>query len=700
MNLHAIRNYASLFLLCFICFSAHSETLAYTRTLTLPSQTQVTDFSSAEDIATAPDGTVWVANTSQRLLQHFDAGGNFIAEFDTQGGVRPHAITVAADNSLWVSDSDNYRIQHYSAAGTLLKQFGIQGQQIEPLNSSTDIGVATDGSIWLLELGNNRLQHFSSEGEWLGQITEEIFGTSKVIALTVAPDNSFWVAIGGENHGLRHYLSDGSLLAEIKNTPESYWDIETAADGSLWAVTLGASIHHLHADGRLIAQYGPQSDSHQQLTGRAIALASDDSVWVLDSGNQRIQHLTLTGAILTYSRAADEQLNSPVIADDGSLWTVNSRSHQILHYRADGQLIGAFDKSVAECLEQSSYLRRIALASDGSFWILDNYEYTFVDDFLTGQILGYGESCIQHFSADGQLLKRMRQHLENPNLATNRQYLALAPDGSFWLANTVLNQIEHFDAEGVKLSVINGNESGIGNNPELGEYQFRDLSGLVVAFDGSLWFTHNRLSFHRYQYAAVEHLSSEGNSLGQFGTQGIGVGQYTGAEGLALAADGSLWVVDSNHRIQHVRVDGSFIEQFEVYEKNKPGFYNLLSGITVAKDGSLWIENATLKHVYHYQPQDLRAAIPEYDARRNVLFINDVEVTGGHFQATLGYNDDKFYLLSFNLATQRVSTPASYLPETGTLNLPQVMVNGQGYRAVLKLDTDALYHLESLSIAP
>ncbi len=80
-----------------------------------------------------------------------------------------------------------------------------------------------------------------------------------------------------------------------------------------------------------------------------------------------------------------------------------------------------------------------------------------------------------------------------------------------------------------------------------------------------------------------------------FGTTGSAAGQFNAPRGVAVAADGTIYVADSrNHRIQHLGADGKVLQSWgtfgDVAKGQAPGgTFNEPWGVAVAKDGSVYV---------------------------------------------------------------------------------------------------------------
>jgi hypothetical protein len=74
-----------------------------------------------------------------------------------------------------------------------------------------------------------------------------------------------------------------------------------------------------------------------------IVAASDDTLWVTDRVNQRIEHLDAAGVLISDFPVAIVGLCAGLaLASDGTLFTTGESSAQIYHYSSTGTLLGSF----------------------------------------------------------------------------------------------------------------------------------------------------------------------------------------------------------------------------------------------------------------------------------------------------------------------------------------------------------------------
>ncbi len=174
------------------------------------------------------------------------------------------------------------------------------------------------------------------------------------------------------------------------------------------------------------------------------------------------------------------------------------------------------------------YPRQVAIAPDGSLYIADAINHR-----------------IQHLSQDGDVLKTWGTFANllagetAPGGTFNEPWgVAVAPDGSVYVADTWNFRIQKFTSDGTFITMWSTYDEGEG---EIGFYGPR---GLAVDSDGHVFVadTGNK---------AIIVFDSEGNFISHIGSPGLGFGQLDEPVGVAVDKSGYVYVTDTwNQRVQ------------------------------------------------------------------------------------------------------------------------------------------------------
>jgi predicted membrane-bound mannosyltransferase/DNA-binding beta-propeller fold protein YncE len=219
---------------------------------------------------------------------------------------------------------------------------------------------------------------------------------------------------------------------------------------------------------------------------------------------------------------------------------------------------------------QLSAPRGIAVASDGSIFVADANNHR-----------------IQHFAADGTLLNSWgtfanAETSEAPGGTFNEPWdVAVSPDGFVYVADTWNHRIQKFDYDGNFITAWG--EFGVGETP----YRLWGPRSVVVDIEGNVFITdtgNKRIIMY----------TADGDYLTDFGGAGFAPGEFDEPVGIALDPQGNLFIADTwNRRIQSVFVDRmnlfvSPITWWDVY-----GWYSQTLDnkpyITVSGDGYVYI---------------------------------------------------------------------------------------------------------------
>ena len=116
-------------------------------------------------LAIDANNVISVADTGNRRVARFGAGGNYIGAIDDAGAVRGVAVT--RDGARTYTTDSASLIRAFSPGGDLLEEFGGRGNKLGKLNAPAQIALDAAGRVWVADRGNNRVQAFGPSGERL-----------------------------------------------------------------------------------------------------------------------------------------------------------------------------------------------------------------------------------------------------------------------------------------------------------------------------------------------------------------------------------------------------------------------------------------------------------------------------------------------------------------------------------------------------
>jgi outer membrane protein assembly factor BamB len=231
----------------------------------------------------------------------------------------------------------------------------------------------------------------------------------------------------------------------------------------------------------------------------------------------------------------------PAVADDGTTYVL-AMSGRVLVYDGEGSLIDEWGEPGSEP-GQLDFIRDdndpqnsigdVALAPDGTLWIANPDNFRADQFTVDGEHLG---SIGSFGSGDGQFVDPIG--------------VTVGQDGKIYVVDDERDVIQRFSPEGTFELAFAGHGSAPGQLNFTGFGEF--------GADGNLWvadFGNNR----------IQAFDPDGTYLSHFGSAGSGPGQLREPNDIAFDAAGRVYVLDfGNHRVQVFEADGTYLGHFDV----------------------------------------------------------------------------------------------------------------------------------------
>ncbi len=225
----------------------------------------------------------------------------------------PYGVAVDSRGEIFVSTApggrDNAGVIRYSTSGRQLGRWGTTGDQPGQLRSPDGIAIDPQGNVVVADR-NQRIQTFDRNGQFLGAAAVAVADGRTAIPFDVDIDSGGdrFVAYNRDlfnrlPSGIVRYNAGGGLLAGWGEAGGGPGQIETplgvASDGhgNVYVVDSGNDrVQRYTADGRFVRQWGQRGSRNGQFNSPAgIAVDRSGDVFVADSDNDRVQRFRANG---------------------------------------------------------------------------------------------------------------------------------------------------------------------------------------------------------------------------------------------------------------------------------------------------------------------------------------------------------------------------------------------------------------------
>ncbi len=427
-------------------------------------------FSGAKGVDVTASGNLLVAGTSRVHLVAPD--GASLAEWGTQGSgpgqfTGANDVAEGPDGSIYVADTSNHRIQRLGPDGSFVSSWGGSGSGSGQFRYPMSVAVDAGGKVYVADQINDRVQVFDAAGGFIeswgpGTISDGIYEPNGV---AVAPDGSVLVAVRASGRDVVR-LGPGGVLLDQWGETRGGQDvqavaIDVAADGTV-VVASGdqasdsyTEVVVLDSDLELVAEFGGPGESDPapgQLTRPdGIAVDADGTVWVGDG--PRLHHFTVAGGFIerfgtlratTFPRF--DEVADAEVAPNGDVYVVERANHRVQRLAPDGSFVGVWggpDPGAGP--SQFASPESIAIDGAGDVYVADT-----------------GNDRIQRFSADGTFEAEWGSSGPGPGQLDRPGGVTVDADGDVFVADSGNDRIQRFSSSGGFEAAWTGARWGVG----------------------------------------------------------------------------------------------------------------------------------------------------------------------------------------------------------------------------------------------
>lgn len=505
----------------------------------------------------------------------------------------PTALVIGPDDTIYVSDYLNRRVQKFSSTGVFLDTWKTGSLNDTFFGYPWDIAMDPSGNLYVTDSLNNVIKKYSSDGTYLGNWGPyPDSGRNFMYPTCIAIDSSGIVYIqdpNGYDPHVRKFSADGTHLGDIP-VSGSVGSLSVDKDDNLYVTNVwltfnrpgGPAVQIFAPNGTQISSFGSlgEGDNNQMRNPRGLAVGKDGNLYIADMVNDEIKVLTLNGTFIRrWGSHGNEtgQFDGPMglrIDSAGDIYVIEQNNCRIQKFSPNGTFLQTW--GTQSILPDGEFIAPYGIA-------VDPPGYVYVSDF-TGNNL-------QKLTTDGTFVwKRGSFGTGSGDLLFNQPSgVAVAPDHSVYVTNYAGQEVKQFAADGsfirrwgsygADLTSQFAGPIGVAVNSHGNVYIANLGMGWVQEFTGdgtyiNAWPIHHspraiaidkddNFYVTTVETPCISKFDADGNPLMQWGSSGLGDGEFNYPSGISVDAEGNVFVVDfGNRRIQKFSPDGVFLEKW------------------------------------------------------------------------------------------------------------------------------------------
>ena len=277
------------------------------------------------------------------------------------------------------------------------------------------------------------------------------------------------------------------------------------------------------------------------------------------------------------------ELNAPrgvAVAPDGTLYVADSRNNRIQHLTTDGKVLqtwGTFADIAKGQAPGGTFFEPwgIAVGLDGSVYVADTWNHR-----------------VEKFSADGNFIKMwgIFGQAEKPDAFWGPRTIAIDAKGRIFVMDTGNKRIAIFDPDGQAL----GSYGTAGLNPG----QFDEPVGMAFDRAGNLYVAdtwNQRIQVFQPDTSGISFIPLRSWEVSAWFGQLLDNKPFLSVDG-----DGNVFITDPDSgRVLEFSSDGQFLRGWSDLIGDIPALV-IPAGVAVDAQGGVWVSDASANHVLHF----------------------------------------------------------------------------------------------------
>lgn len=490
----------------------------------------------------APDGGLWVLNQALSSLQ----------KISTDGKVEVHLKPGKSDKDLFrnpvdfsfckdlivVADAGLKRIAFLSAKAEGGKDSRLTGAF--PFEEATAVSGSQDDVVAVASHKEKGIQVFSVDGILLHTLfPPEEQGFKNISSLSFGPDGTLWALDRGA--GKLHRFSNERKWLGVTQGLDGAQAVDVDPYGYAYISMAEGRWKEVDREGNITGTFGTKGKAPGQMSqASGIAAWDGASVWIIDSGNNRLQEfLVLTkekNAKVPYSPAAFIQVRSQdewnAKADGGlikndDILLINKDSLSLEWVNAKGEFKAAWNTKKNRVAARPCWL---AADPEGAIWVLDRSDH-----------------AIKKLSETGDGVKIIGQKGKKEGSLKDPSFLTIRNDFSFVVVDRVQSRIQVLGPTGLFLFPVGarGKEKG----------QFLTVSGVAANSE--------KIAVADNERKAVLFYDSSGKFVFEIANKEGKAPVWRELAGIAADPEGRFYVLDAGaKRVRIFNPKGQFYADF------------------------------------------------------------------------------------------------------------------------------------------